>query len=181
MAGRAFSNRGSFRGRGSVRRQTDWGISIKTSATVPIAAATKVLVISIPAVALGLVGPGTIVRTRGYVSVGTDQLGGSEDQIGAFGFAFVNEQARAAGAASIPGPFTNQNFEGWFVHGAFGQSYFVQTAVGFNANIAQRYEVDSKAMRKYDEDLGLVFMVENGHATNGFNILANFRFLIKRT
>ena len=39
--------------------------------------------------------------------------------------------------------------------------------------------IDSKAMRKFESDEGLVFMIENASSTNGFDAMLQLRFLVK--
>ncbi len=45
-----------------------------------------------------------------------DQITASEFVVGAFGMLVVSEDAFAAGAASIPGPFTDAGSDLWMVH-----------------------------------------------------------------
>ncbi len=158
-------------------RPVHWGISMQTSARVAVPANSKVLLIS----TLGALStPITVIRTRGFFSVNTDQVAASEDQIGAFGIAVVNARARAAGVASIPGPFTDAIWDGWFVYQSFGQQFTFLTAAGFDPLSAVRYEIDSKAMRKVEgSDEDIVMVIENAHATNGFEVMFNTRFLVK--
>ena len=58
----------------------------------------------------------TILRTHIRLWVGSDQVAVAEFQQGAFGMMVVTDRAAAAGAASIPGPFTDGGDDGWFVH-----------------------------------------------------------------
>ena len=94
------------------RKGTDW-FRRTTGAYVTVAAASKVLVSSGTPSNPGITE--TIVRTRGGFSIASDQAGASESQIGAMGLMVVNDLALAAGAASIPGPVTDRNDDGWFV------------------------------------------------------------------
>ncbi len=159
-----------------VRRKTDWAFSMQTSSTVSVATAIKVLLISSGGLFLE---PFTIIRTRGYFAVASDQQAATEDQIGCFGVGIVSSVARSQGAASILGPFTDPLWDGWFVYGAFGQRLTVGTNVGLEPNYATRYEIDSKAMRKVDgADEDVVLMVENASA-DGFRVSFHLRFLIK--
>jgi len=177
MARRIATNRGSFV-RGS-RRLTDWGVQVATNGQIAVAANSKVLLAAVPAATLDDQAPATIVRTRGYLSVVTDAGGVQETQVGAFGIALFNSVSLNAGIASLPSPDTNATFDGWFVWDSFGQVNLVNTAVGIDAQGATRYVIDSKAMRKFDRDMGLALIAENAHATQAFNVLFNIRFLIK--
>ena len=85
-------------------------------AAVAIPAGTKVLVARFTAAQiLGFAGAqSTIVRERGMFGWATDQVAVDETQTGAVGFAIVSEIAAAAGAASVPGPFTDASWDGWY-------------------------------------------------------------------
>ncbi len=61
----------------------------------------------------------TVRRTIGNIWVVSDQAAADEVQVGAFGCIVVTDLAAAAGAASIPGPFTDANDDGWFVWQGF--------------------------------------------------------------
>ena len=175
MAGRVRSHSVVVR-RGSTGRPTHWGISFQTSAPVNIAGGSKVLVVSTAGL---LTNPFTIIRSRGFCSIQTDQVIASENQIGAFGIAKVTSLARAAGVASIPGPQTDATWDGWFVHGSFGERFDFVTGAAFDPMMAHTYPIDSKAMRKVDGgDDDIVFVVEN-FGTNGFRANFAVRFLIK--
>ncbi len=153
--------RGSFvRG---PRRLTDWAFGVQATGYTTVAAGSKVLLASIASTALLPIAPATVIRTRGYISVASDQSAGIEDVIGAFGMAFVNETARALGVTAIPGPASESLFDGWFVHQLFEFKHISNTS----SPQSMGFEIDSKAMRKFDSDLGLVFMVENNSASNG--------------
>ena len=170
-------NRGSFgRGRG-VRRAVDWSASFTATTFTSIAGATKVLLVSFSAAALASITPGTIVRTRGLMSVASDQGAASEFQIGAMGIGLFNDVARALGPTGLPGPSTNANDDRWFVHQFFGNSFF-RSASGLDGQFATQYVIDSKAMRKIDDSDGLCLMIENAGAF-GIDVTVQVRFLIK--
>ena len=161
------------------RRATDWQLQFTSTASVAIAANSKVLVASITGTVLADISPATVIRTRGILQWRSDQAGGTEEQLGAMGLCFVNDLALAAGAASIPGPVAEATFDGWFVH------QFLASATGgaLPATATEVWtkavEIDSKAMRKFDGDLGLALMVENSHGSNAFNVAIFLRILVK--
>ncbi len=109
------------------------------------------------------------------VAVATDQLAASERVIGAFGLCVVSQEAAAAGAASIPGPFTEAESDLWFVHQYLYSSMVFGDATGFR-KLDQQYEIDSKAMRKVTEEEVVAIMIENG-TTTGLNWWLGFRTL----
>ncbi len=169
---------GSFVRSGKVR-QTDWVLAVATTSVVNVPAASKVLLVSFPSATLATLAPSTLIRTRGIFSISSDQQAAGEQQLGAVGFGFVNEVARALGVTGLPGPFTDDLWGGWFYHQYIAQRFGFASGVGFEADFAPRTVIDSKAMRKFESDEGLVFMVENGHATHGFDIQLHARMLIK--
>ena len=163
-----------FQGRGS-RRLTEWVISSFPATVTNIPASSKVLLSSVAAAQLTALAPATIVRTRGVLMVSTDQTAALEFQLGSFGLGFVNEVARALGVTALPGPSTDALWDGWFVHQYFQQKHDVaETGPAY-----AQYVIDSKAMRKFEGDEGLVFMVENTHATQGFEVALGLRILMK--
>ncbi len=104
----------------------------------------------------------TVVRVRGEVSV-MPTVTNTGVKIGfAYGLAVVSDEAFAAGAASIPGPFRDAAWGGWFVWGAGRFEWVVGTNVGILGQSANwSREVDSKAMRKIGTNETIVFMVES--------------------
>ena len=164
----------------SGKRQTDWFIGFVSAANTNVPANSKVLFGRVTAAALESIAPATVVRTRGVIRVASDQNAASELQLGALGLAFVSETAGALGVTAIEGPFSGSLWDGWFVHQFFMQGYQVTTAVGYSqGNAAEFFTVDSKAMRKFESDESLVFMVENSHATHGLDISVGLRILVK--
>ena len=125
-----------------------------------IAPATKLLVGS-----LTTAGPVTVRRTFGLVNWRSDQVAADESPMGAFGMCVVSEDAFAAGAASIPGPFSDASSELWLVHQFLFAPVEFTSAAGFESAAGRQYVINSKAMRKFTEEERLVFMIENGHPT----------------
>ena len=117
----------------------------------------------------------TILRTRFALFVASD-VGTLEVQVGAFGMIVVTDRAVAAGAASIPGPFTDGGDDGWFVH----QSVQQRTANAAGQLVPTIYG-DSKAMRKVEDGGEIAIMYENSHATETNHILFAVRLLAKLT
>ena len=165
--------RGRAFGRGR-RPGGTWARFVEEAATV--GASTKQLRV------VGLLSnPGigeTIRRTVGGLYVNSDQTAGSENQFGAFGLIVVSDLAIAAGVASIPGPFTDRNDDGWFMWQGFSQGIRVATAAGFG-DYGKWYPFDSRAMRKVEEGFGIALVVENGDPADG--LLVGFSVSIYAT
>ena len=161
-----------------VARQSLWLASADSTAIAVLGAGLTVLDQAFTAAALDAFSPFTIVRTRGYIICRSDQVTGTEDPFGALGFAVVSEQARAAGAASLPAPITHEDSDLWFVHQFFFANVTLATATGIR-DTARVYEFDSRAMRKVEDGEAIVVMVENANASHGISYILKFRQLIK--
>ena len=172
MAARSHSRGVVTRGRS--RPNISWSSFVNSSESV-VAASTKVLLGSFTLTAEGI--DETQLRTRGMLSVRSDQIAASEAQLGAFGMIVVTDIALAAGAASIPGPGTDASDDGWFVWIPIVQFLQVASGVGFDPLMGTRYEIDSKAKRIIEGGKTVALMVENVHATHAFAITVALRVL----
>ena len=167
--------RGSQLGRRPKRRETDWVGSGDAAGYTTVAAGVLLLDQSLTSVDT----PETIVRVRGVFDVQSDQAATDERPFGAFGFGIVSQKAFALGATAISGPYSEAAWDGWFVHQYWFAPFSFRSAVGASYP-NQRYEFDSKAMRKLTPDQKLVVMVEN-RSTVGMRFNLGFRMLIKAT
>ncbi len=154
------------------RPQPSWGGTTDAS-FITVNAATSILVATLIA---STAAPETVRRTRGVLGWKSDQNAASEDPVGAFGICVVSEPAATAGVASVPTPFTDFDSDLWFVHQFMGVDHTFGSAVGFN-QVANWYDIDSKAMRVVSEDERLVLVVENGHASQGAQFWHSMRIL----
>lgn len=102
----------------------------------------------------------TVVRLRGsmlvYLSSATTAFDG---YTGAFGIGKVTSPAFTAGIASVPTPLTEEDWDGWVYHRYFNvraSGPIVAAAVSLQTDgvdptvAAFRWDIDSKAMRKFD-------------------------------
>jgi len=160
------------------RRAVDWEISFSSVGVTNVPAGTKVLLGSITAATLNPIAPATVIRTRGVVAIGSDQAAANEVQTGAVGLAFVNDVARALGVTGLPGPITDFGYTGWFWYQSMAEEMRFGTAVGLHPNWLRRYEIDSRAMRKFEGSSGLVLMAENAGSA-AFDLVTQIRILIK--
>jgi len=138
------------------RRRTHW-TEIRSASTA-LSASTSVLL------AVAVVGHEgeTLARTRGIFSATLEAYTSAGDGfLGAFGMAIVSTAAATAGIGSIPTPLTEAGWDGWFVHRYFDirGTIVAGSAAGANANLV-RLDIDSKAMRKANEDESIVMVVE---------------------
>ena len=170
----AHSRHVMVRGR-SQRRQTLWLGGTEVSTVIP-AANGVVLQTSLNAAALAL-RPFTIIRSRGRVCVFSDQRVASEFYSAAYGNIVVTDQASAAGVASVPTPVTEDNSD-WHVYKRMQQRVSVTTDVGVLL-FGLSEEFDSKAMRKVDLGEDLISVWESSGLSNGIQVIAYTRVLVK--
>jgi len=117
-----------------------------------------------------------VVRTRGGVSQRPNVTTSDQTLVGAYGLAVVTDRAFAAGVASVPGPFTDAGWDGWFVWRSFSFDIEFNDSTGvWHPSIQQ--EVDSKAMRKITDDETVVLVAES--QGGAFDISMPLRLLFK--
>ena len=112
----------------------------------------------------------TVIRMRGHASIylqSADAVGAGFQ--GAVGIGIATSAAVAAGVASVPTPIDEEDWDGWMFHTFFDIRAITATiADGVNAFAAvARIPIDSKAMRKFDEDMtmfGVWQVVESPNA-----------------
>jgi len=129
----------------------------------------------------------TITRVRGQVSMSLDLATAAGDGFnGAIGLGIVSSDAFTVGQSAMPGPFSDPEWPGWFWHRYWSlRGVAAQTA---GENIARnavsgedRFEIDSKAMRKQGDNETLFGMIETAVETGtaGMDVLADTRVLDK--
>ena len=171
MAGKRFV-RGVNRG---ARRQTTW---LDVPVQVSTLSAASQLILSLTAEELAK-RPFTVIRTRLTVSVQSDQSAGSETGISAIGLCVVSDQALAIGVTAVPTPITDLASDLWLMHQPLISAFLFATAAGFEEPNDRIYEIDSKAMRKVNNDQDLVMVTENSAVGGGAIITVLGRILIK--
>ena len=161
---------------GRNRRETLWFFFDGTG-TTPGSSTTAALLNVLNAAALALT-PFTIVRTRGYFHIRSDQEAADEDQALNLGYAVVSEQASAIGITAIPTPTTDRGSDLWFVYESLASSQF---AGGDTSLRGIGKEYDSRAMRKVEEGQDIVTVIETEVAglTSGLFIRHWGRMLVK--
>jgi len=156
------------------KRATTWvGTSEGSIQFTAVTAGAKILLLS-----FDVPEDRTVVRTRGVLSIKSDQLAATEEIIGAFGMCVVSDTAAGTGISAIPGPMSTPNWDGWFVFEPFAFSMVIGDATGF-ANLGKEIVLDNKAMRKVKEGDTIVVVVESGTNGDGMRALANIRQLFK--
>ena len=143
---------------------------------VTVATGTKVLLASTGGFGLG--SAGTMVRTRGLLSIRPTSEAVSVSIDGAFGIAVVSATALATGITAIPGPFDDSDWSGWMVHQFFAQRFSLASDIGRDI-LSVNFEIDSKAMRKVAGDEAIVLVGESRQG--GVSILSHMRILFQES
>ena len=136
----------------SSRRKTAWNVGPHTAGLFTASAAGAVLFnTGVTPTVSGL----TIVRLRGeftaWISVATTL--GDGFQGSAVGFGIVNEEAFAAGITSVPSPIDDPEWNGWLYHKYIGSMVSLETTEVARGPLgAVRFDIDSKAMRRFRTD-----------------------------
>ncbi len=169
MANR-FQNRGGVRrGRGP-QRVAQW-VGSADQGSVAVTAGAKVVIQS-----NALLENATIVRVRGQLTTFPTVASADLNIIGAYGIGIVSDEAFAAGAASIPGPWSNKDWGGWFVWLPISWRFEFISGVGvLQAGITS--VIDSKAMRKIGLNETVVVVAES--QGSAFDVMDPFRMLLK--
>ncbi len=123
--------------------------------------------------------PFTIVRAHLEMQLSSDQAVASEIMLGAIGFAVVSDQAFGVGVTAVPTPVTDAESDLWFLHKYFMSNFNLGTGVGFQEPSSRSYTLESKAMRKVNDDQDVVLVAELGSPSQGFNLQVAGRVLIK--
>ncbi len=153
--------------------RTDWGRVVPVGSTF-VTSGAKVFLASVI-----LANPGigeTVRRTRGVISVKSDQDAAPEDISGALGFVVVNDLALGVGATAIPGPVTDSSDDGWFVW----EPLLLTGREGGSSVSSMQVAFDSKAMRKVEHGFGVAVMVENIASGRAFDVQVAFSILTSR-
>ena len=121
----------------------------------------------------------TIIRTRLEVHINSDQLAVDEIAIAAIGLCVVSDQASGIGVTAVPTPITDLASDLWFVHQPLITDFTFVTGIGIDADGGTNYSIDSKAMRKVNDDEQVIVVVEGSGSGGGAGITIIGRMLIK--
>ncbi len=111
----------------------------------------------------------TLIRTRGEFTLTVILVGAGGDGFdeAAVGIGVTTEEAFAVGGTtSLPSPLADLDWDGWLYHRLLAQFRgFSTTEVGRGPMEAVRIEIDSKAMRKFEDGMVVFGAVELGIET----------------
>ena len=160
-----------FRGGRRQRAPSTWSRFVDNAETLVISSKILLGVFTLNNPGIGE----TIRRTRGIITVRSDNTAALEFQVGAFGLVVVNDLAAGVGASAIPGPVTDASDDGWFVWQPIAQASWTGISGAAEGHV---YEFDSKAMRRVEQGFQVAVMVEQtSGALSGFEIMTNFSML----
>ena len=166
---RARSNPRRF-GSNRSARLTEWS-SLVDAASVVVATTGSSIVSS-----TSFEDPGTLIRSRGLVTLELPSYAADALVFGAFGAGIVSAEALAVGITAVPHPYRDADWGGWMIWQAIGMRFEFNDATGtFLAS--WNYDVDSKAMRKVGPNEAWVFVAES--QSGAFSIHESVRLLLK--
>ena len=145
------------RGGGSSRRQSSWEPGPGGETSLIAGTVVELFGTSVQAATGGL----TAVRLRGdlFVQLASNPAAIGDGYEGAMGVGIVSENAAGIGVTAVPAPLTDVRWDGWLYHRFFtvkGVSATLEDGPGASVRI----DVDSKAMRKFNESDVMVAVLE---------------------
>lgn len=176
MANINVGRKSGFIVRSGVKKRESLWFNVVFSVST-LAAGTPVILGSLSATGLAL-RPFTVIRARGLLSVATDQIAATEDQLVAYGACVVSDQADAIGVTAVPTPVADSGSDLWFMYQLGYSQFRFGSAIGFS-KLSSEFAVDSRAMRKVEEGQQLIEVLENSASGQGANVIAGVRFLVK--
>jgi len=166
-----FTRRG-----GRMVRESLW-VAILPTVSALGSASTAALFTGFSAAILAL-RPFTIVRTRGYIHLQSDQEAADETYFATLGAAVVSDQALAIGVTAVPTPQTDADSDLWFLYESLAGTVRFTSASGvFDAGHGRVF--DSKSMRKVEDGEDVAMSVETAAISAGAVFLKGGRMLIK--
>ena len=165
------------RGRAVARRRTGWdeGPGSQTPAAITTTGQSF-----LGAVAASLQDGLTVARIRGLLSfVQTVTTAAGDGFHGAVGIGITTVDATAIGATATPGPITEADWDGWLWHNYFDTRQSVASGAAVDGLHPIQMQIDSKAMRKLDEDMVIFAMIERTEVgTASMSVLLDSRILL---
>ena len=123
----------------------------------------------------------TIVRTHFSYYYVSDQAAVTEGYSGAVGLAVVSDQAVAVGVTAVPTPVDDIGSDLFLLHSIFHGGFGFLSSVGFDSVRGVQVDVDSKAMRRVNDDQDMVVVFESTTVGDGVQIISMGRMLIKES
>ena len=166
------------RGQRSSGVARDWGAGVGGSALTTIVTSSSVVLGS------GVQTTGselTLLRTRGICDLFLQGSGAADGDgmFGAIGIGVFTDPAFIAGVGSLPTPVTDVEWNGWLWH-SFFSVHNPDITFGGSPVVHQRFEIDSKAMRKFDASQVMAAVIETVEiGTAVLNVFMDTRILFQ--
>jgi len=167
---------GRFIRGGKAVRESLW-VLLGGSATT-ITGGTGSVLVNAPNAALLALRPYTVVRSRGFIHVKSDQAAAAEDQAIVIAQCVVSDQAVDIGVTAVPTPVTDGGSDLFYMYQTLMASHGAGTV---DSEEGQWVQYDSRAMRRVDDDEQNILVLESHPAalTQGTITRHTGRFLIK--
>ncbi len=137
------------------RRTTSWDEGPGSNTLVTYSVSTTTILGAALAV---LIGGDTLIRTRGLLTVELQSITSAGDGFGgAVGLGLASTDAVVAGVGSLPNPVDDLDWEGWIWHQFVNVFSAATIEDNWSPGDAQQIQIDSKAMRKADDNLSFFF------------------------
>ena len=167
-------SRGSSRPHVQTRRKTAWDVGPGgVTSTQFTASSSSIIGAGVTPAVPGL----TWIRIRGELEIFlVANTAAADGMQGALGLALVTTAAFNQGIAALPRPINDAEGEFWLWHQFVG----LHGSIASDPRATVRYQVDSKAMRKFDQDMTVVMIgsfTESG--TADMRIMFDSRVLVK--
>ncbi len=161
---------------GRMRRESMWvGSALADTAF----SATGGTLLTVSNAALLALRPFTIVRSHYEIHIRSDQVSATENFAFCFGSCVVSDQASGIGITAVPTPFTDLGSDFFFIHKVMFGAFAFATGASISAVHGVGYTIDSKAMRKVNDDEDWITVGEFSSIGSGFTAMTGGRILIK--
>ncbi len=167
---------GFIRRNGVMRRESVW-VALTPTITTLAASSTPVLFTGYSAAVLAMI-PFTIVRTRGYMALRSDQEGADENFSCALAMAIVSIQALAIGVTAVPTADSDRDSDLFFLFEELAGSFIFVAGLAAQSN-AISGSFDSRAMRKVEDGQDIAVTIEGTAVSAGQIVYKGGRQLIK--
>ena len=142
--------------------------------TTLAAVSTASLILTLTAAELAL-RPFTIIRTRGFWHLRSDQIAANEPFGASLGIAVVSDQAVAIGVTAVPTPETDKESDLWLLMETL---YGTAGSTGEN-NLGIGGSFDSKGARKVEDGSDVAVVIETPSTSSSAIVHMSGRILIK--
>ena len=177
MANIRRARRSGFTSRGGKQVRESLWVGVGGIISV-VAGGSGAVLLNAPNAALLALRPYTVVRSRGFIHLASDQAAAAEDQAIIVAQCVVSDQAVAIGITAVPTPVTDEDSDLFFMYQELMASHGAGTVDSENG---QWVQYDSRAMRRVEDGAQNIVVLETQLAalTQGTATRHHGRLLIK--